>query len=325
MALVAAHEGFKEIWPEWEALLLQCPCQRIFQTPAWHHLWWKEMANGSRLKLTAIREDGNLIGIAPLMAQGKDLSFLGDTDLWDYHDFVIAPGREHDFFPALLESIKDQPWSELTLTSVPEDSSCLEHLPRISHDLGFQFEQIPEDVSPGVMLPSSWEEYLAGLSKKDRHELRRKLRRLENRGDFSWYAADTTHALQESLSDFFQLMRESRQDKSEFLTAEREGFFQRMMEKLAEQGLLKLFFMDIGGERVASAICFDYGDTRFLYNSGYNPDYYQLSVGLLLKAMCLRQAIEEGMSYFDFLRGDEPYKYDLGGKDVNLYRLVIHR
>ena len=110
-----------------------------------------------------------------------------------------------------------------------------------------------------------------------------------------------------------------------FLTADRERFFKQMVDKLARANVVKLFFMEISGVRVASALCFDFGNVRYLYNSGYNPDYASLSVGLLLKAMCLRQAIEEEMTYFDFLRGDEPYKYDLGAKDVPLFGLVVQR
>ncbi|MEE8347693.1 MAG: GNAT family N-acetyltransferase, partial [Dehalococcoidia bacterium] len=62
-----------------------------------------------------------------------------------------------------------------------------------------------------------------------------------------------------------------------------------------------------------------------LYNSGYNPDYAYLSVGLLSKALALRKAIEEGRSRFDFLRGPEPYKYDLVARDVAVYRCTVRR
>ena len=81
----------------------------------------------------------------------------------------------------------------------------------------------------------------------------------------------------------------------------------------------------MAGKRVAAAMCFDYGSSRLLYNSGYDPNYSSFSIGLLLKAMCIREAIEEGKEYFDFLRGMESYKYHFGAKDVQLYRLVVHR
>ncbi|MBI4197681.1 MAG: GNAT family N-acetyltransferase [Chloroflexi bacterium] len=329
MALVVARESFKEIWADWEVLLSHCPGQPVFQTPTWHHLWWKEMGGDAELRLTTFREEGRLVGLAPLMAKNGDLSFLGDTDLWDYHDFLVAPGKDKDFFSTLFDVIDPQPWKAFTLTSVPETSLCLAYLPELCTAHGYTLEQASEDVSPGVALPATWDEYLARLSKKDRHELRRKLRRLESQANFKWYAIPSApnnpETLNKDLSDFFALMGQGRKEKADFLTPDREAFFRRMAARLADAGFLRLFFMEVEGKRVASALCFDYGNSRFLYNSGLNPDYYHLSVGLLLNAMCLRQAIEEGKSYFDFLRGDEPYKYDLGAKDVNLYRLVIRR
>ena len=98
-----------------------------------------------------------------------------------------------------------------------------------------------------------------------------------------------------------------------------------MVLKLSTVGILRLFFMELGGERVAAALCFDYGSSRFLYNSGFNPDYGYYSVGLMLHALCLKDAIQEGKSYFDFLRGSEPYKYDLGGKNRSIYDMVVTR
>jgi CelD/BcsL family acetyltransferase involved in cellulose biosynthesis len=76
---------------------------------------------------------------------------------------------------------------------------------------------------------------------------------------------------------------------------------------------------------VATSLCFDYASSRLLYNSGYNPDFGYYSVGLLLNALCLRSAIDEGIGYFDFLRGSEPYKHHLGGRPRNLYQMVVRR
>ncbi len=325
MPLGVSQEGFCQLWAEWEALLAQSVSPAVFQTPLWHRTWWEEMGGGAELKLTSLREDGVLVGVAPLMHQNGTLTFMGDTDLWDYHDFVLAKGREADLYPRLFESLLEQPWELMDLRSLPEGSFALQYIPQLARARSYSTEQTPEDVSPGVALPGSWDDYLLLLSKKNRHELRRKLRRLESQASYRLYAVNGTSALDGALNDFLTLMRDSRQDKAVFLTPDRERFIRRMGRELAKVDIFRLFFIEVSGHRVASAICFDYGQTRSLYNSGYNPEYGSLSVGLLLKALCLRQAIEEGKRYFDFLRGDEPYKYDLGGKDVQLYRLTIRR
>ncbi len=325
MTLNISQEGFGPLWAEWDALLPQCASHAVFQTPLWHHTWWEEMGGQAELKLTSMREDGALVGVAPLMQMDGTMTFLGNTDLWDYHDFVMATGHEGELYPLLFQELLEQSWKQMDLVSLPASSAVLRYLPELAKARGYSTEVTLEDVSPGIALPASWDDYLMLLSGKDRHELRRKLRRLEGEGSYRFYTVNGSSALDGALEDFFTLMKDSRQDKAVFMTAEREHFFRRMGQELAKAGILRLFFMEIAGQRVASALCFDYGGTRFLYNSGYNPEFGSLSVGLLLKALCLKQAIEDGSSYFDFLRGNERYKYDLGAKDVQLYRMTIQR
>ena len=325
MAVRITGESFQQLWDQWEALLPQGTFRSIFQTPLWHHVWWQELGGDAELCLTAIWEDEALIGIAPLMRTGDTLSLLGDTDLWDYRDFIVAQGEEATFYPALLDHLQGESWRQLELPSLPEHSPTLAHLPSLAEERGYTVEVSKEDVSPGVALPESWDSYLMGLSKKDRHELRRKFRRLDREGSYTSYAVNGTASLNGALDDFFTMMQGSREDKAIFLTSQRERFFRRMAEEVARTNALKLFFLELGGERVAGVLCFDYGNARLLYNSGYDLDYSGLSVGLILKALCLQEAIEEGKEYFDFLRGDERYKYDLGAKDVTLFRLLLQR
>lgn len=131
--------------------------------------------------------------------------------------------------------------------------------------------------------------------------------------------------LARDIDAFLDLMRESRDEKRDFMQPDREEFFRKVVHRLNDAGHLRLFSLDIDGERTASVICFDYGGRRLLYNSGYRLSHGHLSVGLMLKALCLKDAIERGMTYFDFLRGPEPYKYHLGAKDVGLYRMAVRR
>ncbi|MBM3944485.1 MAG: GNAT family N-acetyltransferase, partial [SAR202 cluster bacterium] len=127
------------------------------------------------------------------------------------------------------------------------------------------------------------------------------------------------------MDDFFRLMRTSREDKREFLTPERERFFRAVAEACTERGHFCLSFLELDGKRVAACIAFDYGDAYLLYNSGYDPDYASLSVGLINKALCLKDAIEAGKRTFDFLKGSERYKFDLGGVNQHLFRIEVTR
>ncbi|GAJ14899.1 unnamed protein product, partial [marine sediment metagenome] len=87
--------------------------------------------------------------------------------------------------------------------------------------------------------------------------------------------------------------------------------------------LLKLGILELDTVPTAMVMCFDYDDCMYLYNSAYNPQYNSLSVGLLCKVLCIKESIQEGKKRFDFLKGDETYKYHLGGEEVPLYSCQI--
>ena len=127
------------------------------------------------------------------------------------------------------------------------------------------------------------------------------------------------------MDTFLELHTRSRQDKTDFMTEEMAVFFRRMASALAAEGLVRLFLLRINARPAAAVLCFDAGSYLYMYNSGYDPAFAGLSVGLVSKALCLRWAIENGKKGLDFLRGDEPYKYDFGAKDQQIYRLRVRR
>ena len=317
--------SFQEIQAEWLGLLAQCPVNTVFLMPQWQEIWWDAFRNGREMAGFYLRQPEGVTAIASLARQGRALSFVGNSETFDYNDFMIRPGGEADFFAALLGWLERENWEALELPSLIETSPTLEYLPDLARQQGYAVEISPEDVTPGLALPSTWEEYLAGLSKKNRHELRRKLRRLEAVENWRWYSVREPAAVSDRLDDFLTLMRQSDPEKAAYMTPEREAFFRRVAQRTAELDLLRLYFLELDGQDVAASLCFDYNGTRFLYNSGYNPEYGYYSVGLLLNALCLREAIELGQGYFDFLRGPESYKYHLGGQDRNIYRMVVSK
>ena len=134
-----------------------------------------------------------------------------------------------------------------------ESSPTLTHLPEMARGLRLFGGSSAGGCTFGTELPGSWDEYLAALTKKDRHELRRKFRRLESSVDWRWYSLTDPEQVADRLGDFIRLMRHSRKDKDEYMTPVRELFFQRVTQRMAEQEMLKLFFMDIDGQPVATS------------------------------------------------------------------------
>ena len=322
MTCFSVEEGFATAEDCWRDLLARRSWTSLFLTPEWQRLWWEQFAEpGFELRIFTVGPASAPLGVAPLMLRGDTLSFLGDTDLFDYHDFVdVEPG----FHQALAECLINEPWKTIDLRSVPAFSPAITALPEAFRAMGCEVTVEDEDVVPGLQLPGVWEDYLSGLRKKDRHELRRKERRLQAAGDVRLVEADGGD-LEAEFDLFHDLMAESREEKRDFMLPERESFFRKVVEWTSKAGYLRLFFLELNGQRVAAALAFDYDGRRLLYNSGYRIASGALAVGLMLKAFCIRDAIERGLTYFDFLRGPEAYKYHLGGHDTGLHRIVVRR
>ena len=300
----------------------------LFLTPQWQKVWWDTFGDGRTMfgftySSPDVASGNGVAAIASLAKSGDIVSFVGSTDTFDYNDFPIKPGHEEGFYQALLECMDEHDFRILRLDSLKEGSPTLGYLPEMARSRGYTVEIEQEDVTSGVVLPGTWDEYLGMLNKKDRHELRRKLRRMDAQTDWKWYSVSEPDQVAARLGEFITLMRQSRKDKDEFMTPERERFFHEITQRMAELGWLQLYFLDMNGATVATSLCFDYGGSRLLYNSGYDSEYGYYSVGLLLNAMCLKDAIDRGLTYFDFLRGPEPYKAHLGGQQRSLYQMVV--
>lgn len=318
--------SFEEVRHQWQELLGRSVVNNLYITPTWQELWWSAFQNGRSLAGFYLTDSaGQLTALASLSRSGDDFSFVGNSDTFDYNDFVIAPGAEPAFYPALLDAIDTGGGRQLDLFSVGEDSPTLAMLPDLARARGYSVDIAEEDVAPRIELPPTWDDYLAGLSKKDRHELRRKLRRLEGHENWRWYCVSDPNEATARADTFLDLMRRSDPAKAEFLTPDRDEFFRTLIAATAAHGVLRLFFMEMDDKPVAASLCLDYDGVRMLYNSGHDPEYRYYSVGLLLHALCLRDALEQGYRSFDFLRGNETYKYRLGGRDHHLYRITLQR
>jgi CelD/BcsL family acetyltransferase involved in cellulose biosynthesis len=320
-------EPFDRVRGEWEGLLGQCPSPIPFVTPAWQRAWLDHFQGERALRVFTAREGERLVGVAPLLVDDGRAELVGHHSICDYMDVVVTPGFEPAFFASLLGRLAEEGIGELDLRGLLETSPTLACVNGCAPAAGYAVAQEEEALSPAICLPGTWEEYLGSLSKKDRHELRRKLRRLEQAGGEAELRVVTEagEAL-ELLSTFFQLMRLSSHHKEEFLERPgMEAFFRTITRAMAEEGMLRLYLLTLDRQAVAGVLNFDIGGQLYMYNSGYDPAYAHYAVGLMSKALLVKDAIEHGKRCVDFLRGDESYKYDLGGKDRQVYRVVARR
>jgi CelD/BcsL family acetyltransferase involved in cellulose biosynthesis len=321
--------GFAALREVWNPLVHASAVDTVFATWEWQKVWWDSFGASHELHLLAMREGLELVGLAPFMVEVVNgqrlLRLIGGTEVADYLDIITAPGREEEVWAEILHYFAGVAWDQLDLHAIAETSPTRPILDRLGQGGAYRVESLREDICPRFDLPASWAAYLESLSSKNRHELRRKLRRLAAEASYNWHTVHDPAEIPAAVATFAELHRQSSRDKRVFMDQAMEAYFLANAQAMLQAGWLWLSFLEVNGRRVAGTYAYDYNGTVALYNSGYDPTYSYLSVGLLAVVFCLQEAVLAGRCCFDFLQGSEPYKYDLGGKDLAVYNIKVNR
>jgi CelD/BcsL family acetyltransferase involved in cellulose biosynthesis len=336
----APVSGFDALSTEWNALLAQSSSDTIFLTYEWQTNWWRCLGKG-QLWILAFRtaDEDDLVGIAPLflveetaaeIAGRHHFHLVGCIEVSDYLDLIAAQGWERPVYAALLAWLNgpDAPaWDGLDLCNLPEVSHTHTMLPEIFQAAGYTVTVTQEDVAPQFSLPTRYESYLQNqVEKKQRHEIRRKQRRAEREATVGFHIVGPQDSLRAEVDDFIGLQRASATDKAAFMTPEMERFFHALAVTMAEAGYLRLCFLTLDGDKAATLFAFEYNGEFLLYNSGYDPDAHaHLSPGWVILGYAIQYAIVTGCTKFDFMQGDEEYKYRFGAHDYRVMRTIIRR
>lgn len=320
-------DAWEEVGEEaWSQLWAASAKKLLFLSWQWQTNWWDAFGIERRLRLLRVGNDeGGLVGLLPLYEerQGASWTLVGGADVSDYLDLLVLQGREEDVWGALLHHLAADN-AALELHSLPAGSPTRSLLPKLAPTHGFAVTVEREERCPVLALPGSWAGYLSSLSGKERHELQRKMRRLERLlPGVTLRCHRAIDRLDDQMTAFFWLHRKSKRGKARFMDERMERFFRRMAHEFAEKGWLCLWLLEVRDVPLAALLCFDDGETVSLYNSGFDPERGELAPGIVLTAYAIREAIAQGRRRFDFMRGEEPYKYAFGAKPEDVMRITL--
>lgn len=312
---------------DWNALLAESVTHVPFLRYEYLHNWWQTRGGGewdqhATLMIVTAHDADRLVGIAPLFRatynSKSSLLFLGSIEISDYLDFIVRANDLPAFIPGLLNFLSGE--DKLELFNFLGSSPSIKQLQESATAAGWHFSQETTNHAPIINLPGDWEAYLASLDKKQRHEVRRKIRRLEGAEvPTRWYFVENEETLQEAIDQFLRLMAQD-PEKEAFLTEEMVTAMTGSIEQAFKHGYLQLAFLEIDGQKAAAYYNFDYDNQLWIYNSGIDRQFMSYSPGWVLLGYLLHWANENGRKSFDFMRGDEDYKYKFGAED----RFVQH-
>ncbi|MEX2145409.1 MAG: GNAT family N-acetyltransferase [Candidatus Rokuibacteriota bacterium] len=309
----------------WDELVAACRLRSPFLTWTWQYQWVHAFAEGCRLEIRAVKDPADrLVALLPLYeVEPGLLRLVGGADVSDYLDLIAVDGREEQAWTALLQA-RAADRARWRLHAVPAASPTVTALPALAAACALEASSTVEERCPVLTLPESWEAYLDTLSGKHRHEIRRKLRRFEReQPDARVTQASAPADIAERLGDFLALHRLSRVGKAKFMDARMEAFFRAALPALAASGAARLWLLETGQGPIASFICLEWDGGVGLYNSGFDPGCAALSPGLVLLTHVIRDAMARGCRRFDFLRGEERYKYEFGPTPEDVHCVEI--
>lgn len=328
------HTEFPEnLREQWNELLKQNSSNVPFLRYEYLADWWQTRGGGewpqAELAIVTAEKDGKLAGVAPFFKaeyQGKpSLLLLGAIEISDYLDVICAPANLAEFLTELFKFLPTMPmaWEQLVFHNLLETSTSLPALEQATADAAWQSALEPMQNCPRIELGEDWETYLAGIDKKQRHEIRRKLRRAENSGhEVALRICSGGEGLEEDAASFLRLM-EFGKEKAKFLTPAMRTQITQSMHTASEHGLLNLAFLEVDGQPAAAYYNFDYQNQLWVYNSGFDPQYLEYSPGWVLLGHLIQWTVAHQKRYVDFMRGDEEYKYRFGAINQRVMQLTI--
>jgi CelD/BcsL family acetyltransferase involved in cellulose biosynthesis len=334
---VRDESGFQALAPVWNELLVRSCTDVPFLRFEYLRTWWETLGGGEwpggELWLAVGRTGAQAIqAIAPFFSPaGEDttrLLLLGSIEISDYLDILAPAEHVRTFTGAVLESLdREGPngLQAIDLFNLPGESPSLQAWQEAGQARGWQVQRERLQPCPVIRLEGDWESYLARLDKKQRHELRRKMRRAQEHDPAITLRMVDSGADSESAMETFLGLMAADPTKQVFLTPRMREHFRRLASPPHRTPGLQFAFLDVGGQAAAGYLNFDYRNRLWAYNSCLNPAFASLSPGWVLVGRLIQWAIERGRSEFDFLRGGEDYKFRLGGEERSIYRLTLSR
>lgn len=329
--------AFQALREEWDELLAASLADSFFLTWEWLYAWWTHLAGDRRLFLLVARQGGRLVAIAPLSLRARrvagvvplrSVEFLGADRLSsDYLDVIVRRGWEAEAIPALAQYLADARLA-LELASVRRAGCAAAALSRALTQRRWRMLETPTAVCPFIDLSGhTWESYLGTLESKPRNDFLRLLKNLTKKFSVRLEPASSEHQRREFMAHLVRLhnLRWQNLGGSDALhTADLVAFHDEVSRVTLERGWLRLFVLWLDGQPVASLYGFRYGRTFYFVQTGFDPAYGRHAVGLITVGLTIKSAIAEGAEEYDFLRGDEAYKFRWAREVRHLATLEVY-
>ncbi|QDV25636.1 GNAT family N-acetyltransferase [Aureliella helgolandensis] len=322
-----------ELWRrDWQSLTEH----NVMLSYEWLRAWWAHFGVGHGLHILAVIDEDRLVGFAPWYQHatplGNQLRYLGSGRVCsDYVTAVATPHLQAEVFVALLaatrEAIEQGQFGKehmgFQLEGAAADDEWLQQLTLATERQRYSQQTQELESSWRIELPECWEAFCKqNLAKSTLRKAKKAKARIAS-GELCFRQLNRVGDLQEGLDALIRLhqaRRSSLGDEGCFADPRFEPFLKQAVEGLLSQQAARFVVCEVEDQIIGVQLQFVSGSSIQMYQSGVDPAFMRLEPGHALVYYSVENAIEEGRSYYDFLRGDEPYKAHWGAQPISLVR-----
>ena len=305
----------------WTDILAKSKEDCIFSTWEWLSGWWRHFGKGRKLRILLIHANNKIRAIAPLMLSKyrflhfgtlTKIEFIGSPQS-DYNNFILT-GREMECFKLFWNYLSEHnDWNYIELSDIPESAVSVELLRKMSSRelLGGLLEEKATFVCPFMNLPDSTEIFMSRLSGNMRRNLRRRMRRLNEKYLVKVKTHSDFDSIEEAMDTFYKLHQKRWKTQGKhgvFAEKALREFHNEVARLFSEKKWLSLYIMTVDDVPIGAIYSFDYKAKKYEYLTGFDPEYSKYGVANLLRMHAVDDCIRKGLNEYDLMRGDEPYK-----------------
>lgn len=331
---VSDYQSFSDLEQVWNRLVEEAGIDHPFLNYEWMRAWWECFSAGKELRILLVKEGERTIAIAPLILSYERIYGFKVRCLQSPYNLhtprcgFIVTRRAEETYRAIWQSLASQKrlWDVLELPQLPAGSRTLEELPRLAAEDGFLTGLWRSEDSPYVPLLGTWEDYFNKLDGKHRSNLRNRLKRLNRLGQVELEEISSSAELDGALDDSFRLEAAAWKGKAGTAISchpELRRFYASLAKRAAQHGWLRLHFLTVNGQRIASGYSLCHKNKLYLLKPGYDPQYAPYSPFNLLCYRVLRDAFDQALAEYDFLGNVAEWKMEWAKETRPHYWLYV--
>lgn len=318
---LTSFNEFLDLERVWDQVLEKSKDNDVFSTWEWLWCWWKYFGKGRDLRILIAKENGNVVGIAPLMLSkyrflhlGKirKIEFIG-TPHSDYNNFILLK-REKECLKLFQDYFMEfHDWDMVELRDIREGSLSLNILQEVCNRQASKFRLRAAETCPYIDLSASLDVLLSRLGRNMRKNLRKRRRKLRRKYKVEVKTQRDFSSVEMAMKTFFNLHRKrwgSKGKPGAFASQSFRDFHLEVARLFDERKWLALCFLTADDDPIAAIYSFDYNQKKYGYLTGFAPEYAAYGVGNLLKMHAIEDSIKKGYSEYDLTRGSEQYKME---------------